>query len=145
MANMMYYFISSIKWFLYQSVTIKLPPYLIESCEAVWKCLYSLYIWHLSDTQPQIVCFYFTNFFCLHKQEGAVHILGKICPRSDPDVAHMEYSMDPLKLFPGGGGGLAQNASPLYIWDAPPPGNLFKPIKMHYALSDIVLQKEAHI
>ncbi len=31
--------------------------------------------------------------------KGAVHILGKICPRSDPDVAHMEYSMDPLKFI----------------------------------------------
>ena len=31
--------------------------------------------------------------------KGAVHILGKICPRSDPDIASMEYSMDPLKFM----------------------------------------------
>ncbi len=31
--------------------------------------------------------------------KGAVHILGKICPRSDPDIGHMEYSMDPLKFI----------------------------------------------
>ncbi len=34
--------------------------------------------------------------------KGAVHILGKICPRSDPDIAHMEYSMDPLKFISRG-------------------------------------------
>ena len=31
--------------------------------------------------------------------KGGVHILAKICPRSDPDIAHMEYSMDPLKFI----------------------------------------------
>ncbi len=31
--------------------------------------------------------------------QGAVHILAKICPRSDPDIAHMEYSLDPLRLI----------------------------------------------
>ncbi len=36
------------------------------------------------------------------KVKGAVHILGKICPRSDTDIAHMEYSMDPLKFIPRG-------------------------------------------
>ncbi len=35
----------------------------------------------------------------LLKSKGAVHILGKICPRSDPDIAHMEYSMDPLQFI----------------------------------------------
>ncbi len=30
--------------------------------------------------------------------KGAVHILGEICPRSDPDIAHMEYCLDSLKL-----------------------------------------------
>ena len=29
----------------------------------------------------------------------SVHILGKICPRSNPDIAHMEYSMEPLKFI----------------------------------------------
>ena len=23
-------------------------------------------------------------------------VLGEICPRSDPDIAHMEYYLDPL-------------------------------------------------
>ncbi len=32
-------------------------------------------------------------------KEGAVHILGKFCPKSDPDIAHMEYSIKPLKLI----------------------------------------------
>ena len=31
--------------------------------------------------------------------EGAVNILGKICPRLDLDLAHMEYSRDPLELI----------------------------------------------
>ncbi len=31
--------------------------------------------------------------------KGGVHILGKICPRSDPDIAHIEYSMDPLMFI----------------------------------------------
>ncbi len=35
----------------------------------------------------------------LSQLEGAVHILGKVCPRLDPDIAHMEYSMDPLKFI----------------------------------------------
>ena len=26
--------------------------------------------------------------------KGAVHILGEICPRSDPDIAHVEYCLD---------------------------------------------------
>ncbi len=39
---------------------------------------------------------YMTSIFVL--QKGGVHIRGEICPRSDPDIAHMEYSMDPLKL-----------------------------------------------
>ena len=30
--------------------------------------------------------------------QGTVHILGEICPRSDPDIAHMEYCLDPLKF-----------------------------------------------
>ncbi len=30
--------------------------------------------------------------------EGGVHILGEICPRSDPDIAHMRYYLGPLKL-----------------------------------------------
>ncbi len=30
--------------------------------------------------------------------QGAVHILGEICPRSDPDIAHMLYYLGPLKL-----------------------------------------------
>ncbi len=25
--------------------------------------------------------------------------MGEICPRSDPDIAHMKYSIDPLKLI----------------------------------------------
>ncbi len=34
-----------------------------------------------------------------HKRKGGVHIMGEICPRSDPDIAHMKYSIDPLKLI----------------------------------------------
>ncbi len=30
--------------------------------------------------------------------EGAVQILGEICPRSDPDFCHMGYYLGPLKL-----------------------------------------------
>ncbi len=37
-----------------------------------------------------------TNLTDVYK--GGVHILAKICPRSDPDIAHIKYSMDPLKL-----------------------------------------------
>ncbi len=29
--------------------------------------------------------------------KGVVRILGGICPRSDPAIAHMEYQLDPLK------------------------------------------------
>ncbi len=35
----------------------------------------------------------------VHLYEGGVHIRGEICPRSDPDIAHMEYSMEPLKFI----------------------------------------------
>ncbi len=31
--------------------------------------------------------------------KGGGHIWGKICSRSDPDIAHMKYSIDPLKLM----------------------------------------------
>ncbi len=31
--------------------------------------------------------------------KGGVHIWGKICPRSDPGIAHMKYSIDPLELI----------------------------------------------
>ena len=31
--------------------------------------------------------------------QGGVHILGEICPRSDPDIAHMGYYLDPIKLL----------------------------------------------
>ncbi len=31
--------------------------------------------------------------------KGGVHIRGEICPRSDPDIAHMEYSMEPLNVI----------------------------------------------
>ena len=31
--------------------------------------------------------------------KGAVHILGKICPRSNPDITHKEYSMEPLNVI----------------------------------------------
>ncbi len=31
--------------------------------------------------------------------KGGVHILGEICPRSDPDIAHRGYYLDPLKLI----------------------------------------------
>ena len=27
-------------------------------------------------------------------EKGGVHILGEICPRSDPDIAHMGYYLD---------------------------------------------------
>ncbi len=37
----------------------------------------------------------FDHFHC----KGGVHIMGKICPRSDPDIAHMKYSIDPQKLI----------------------------------------------
>ncbi len=30
--------------------------------------------------------------------KGGVHIMGEICPRSDPDIAHMGYYLDPLQL-----------------------------------------------
>ncbi len=30
--------------------------------------------------------------------KGGVHIMGKICPRSDPDIAHMRYYLGPLKM-----------------------------------------------
>ena len=30
--------------------------------------------------------------------EGGVHIRGEICPRSNPDIAHMRYYHGPLKL-----------------------------------------------
>ncbi len=30
--------------------------------------------------------------------KGAVHIMGEICPRSDPDIAHMGYCLDPIKF-----------------------------------------------
>ncbi len=30
--------------------------------------------------------------------KGGVHIRGEICPRSDPDIAHMRYYLGPLKL-----------------------------------------------
>ncbi len=33
------------------------------------------------------------------QSKGAVHILGEICPRSDPDIAHMKYYLDPIKLI----------------------------------------------
>ena len=29
--------------------------------------------------------------------KGAVHILGEICPRSNPDIAHMGYYLDPTR------------------------------------------------
>ena len=31
--------------------------------------------------------------------QGGVHIMGEICPRSNPDIAHVKYSIDPLKLI----------------------------------------------
>ena len=36
---------------------------------------------------------------CVGIAKGGVHIRGEICPRSEPDIAHMEYSMDPLKFI----------------------------------------------
>ncbi len=30
--------------------------------------------------------------------KGGVHIMGEICPRSNPDIAHMRYYLGPLKL-----------------------------------------------
>ncbi len=30
--------------------------------------------------------------------KGGVHIMGEICARSDPDIAHMGYYLDPLQL-----------------------------------------------
>ncbi len=30
--------------------------------------------------------------------KGGVHIMGEICPRSDPDIAHMRYYLGPLDL-----------------------------------------------
>ena len=33
------------------------------------------------------------------KHKGGVHILGEICPRSDQDIAPMEYYLDPLKFI----------------------------------------------
>ena len=33
-----------------------------------------------------------------HSEKGAVHILGEICPRSDPDISHMRDYLEPLKL-----------------------------------------------
>ena len=36
-----------------------------------------------------------TNF---GNHKGAVHILGEICPRPNPDIAHMKYCLDPLKF-----------------------------------------------
>ncbi len=33
-----------------------------------------------------------------HMHKGGVHIRGEICPRSDPDIAHMRYYLGPLKL-----------------------------------------------
>ncbi len=33
------------------------------------------------------------------KNQGGVHILGVNCPRSDPDIAHMGYYIDPRKLI----------------------------------------------
>ncbi len=34
-----------------------------------------------------------------HKWKGGVHIWGEICPRSDPDIAHMGYYLDPIKFI----------------------------------------------
>ena len=39
-----------------------------------------------------------TNLIPYYMRWGP-YILGKICPRSDPDIAHMKYSIDPLKLI----------------------------------------------
>ncbi len=30
--------------------------------------------------------------------KGAVHILGEICPRSNPDIVHMGYFLVPIKF-----------------------------------------------
>ncbi len=35
---------------------------------------------------------------CLEFVKGAVHILGKICPGSDPDIADMIYYLGPFKF-----------------------------------------------
>ena len=34
----------------------------------------------------------------LHLFKGGVHIIGEICPRSDPDITHMRYYLSPSKL-----------------------------------------------
>ncbi len=36
--------------------------------------------------------------FSFETYKGGVHIMGEICPRSDPDIAHMRYYLGPLKL-----------------------------------------------
>ncbi len=41
--------------------------------------------------------------------EGGVHIVGEICPRSDPDIDHMRYYLDPLKLKCTIGYGISDN------------------------------------
>ncbi len=32
------------------------------------------------------------NTIRVFTDKGGVHIMGEICPRSDPDIAHMKYS-----------------------------------------------------
>ena len=38
-----------------------------------------------------------STWILMHK--GAVHKLGGICPRSDPDIAHMGYYPDLFRIF----------------------------------------------
>ncbi len=40
------------------------------------------------------------SWVCMMKQphKGGVHIMGEICPRSDPDIAHMRYYLGPATL-----------------------------------------------
>ncbi len=48
----------------------------------------------------ELLTFLLGNNLKRQNLKGAVHILGEICPRSDPDIAHMGYYPDPINSTP---------------------------------------------
>ncbi len=55
----------------------------------------------VDNKKPDLHWPHYTPLFVLGLlTKGGVHILGEICPRSNPDIAHMGfYLLDPLKLI----------------------------------------------